>query len=100
MEYIYALKVNEEKENFFAFYSSLNKAKSAGKEWLKKNNKIWENRILCEGIKFYELVLNIYKIQLETTGNYDMRYVTCIFTRRSSGPNGSNIITEEQPSWT
>jgi len=35
MEYIYALKVNEKEENFFAFYSSLNKAKSAAvsKDW-------------------------------------------------------------------
>ena len=41
MKYIYALKVNEKEENFFAFYSTLDKAKSAGKDWLEKTNKIW-----------------------------------------------------------
>ena len=56
MEYIYALKVNEKEENFFAFYSTLDKAKSAGKDWLEKTNKIWYNPITYVGMTCYELV--------------------------------------------
>ena len=81
MEYIYALKVNEKEENFFAFYSTLDKAKSAGKDWLEEINKIWDNPVVYVGKTFYKLGLDIYKIQLETTDNCSMRYVTCIFTR-------------------
>ena len=102
MEYIYALKVNEKEENFFAFYSSLNKAKSAAKAWLKKNNKIWYNPVTYVGMTCYELTLDINKIQFNTIDN-DNDYGTHIiaaFTRRASGPNGNNVITEEQPSWT
>ena len=100
MEYIYALKVNEKEENFFAFYSTLNKAKSAGKEWLKKTNKIWDNPVSCAGINFYELGLDIHKIQFYTIDNDDYygTHIIVGFNRRASGPNGNNIITEEQPS--
>ena len=111
MEYIYALKVNAEKENFFAFYSTLDKAKSAGKDWLEKTNKIWHNPITYVGMTCYELGLDIHKIQFDTIDN-DNDYGTHIiaaFNRRASwrpdGPTGqyrqrAGIITEEQPSWT
>ena len=102
MEYIYALKVNAEKENFFAFYSTLDKAKSAGKDWLEKTNKIWYNPVTYVGMTCYELGLDIHKIQFDTIDN-DNDYGTHIiaaFNRRASGPNGNNVITEEQPSWT
>ncbi len=106
MEYIYALKVNEKEENFFAFYSTLDKAKSAGKEWLKKTNKIWYNPVTYVGMTCYELGLDIHKIQFDTIDN-DNDYGTHIiaaFNRRASefqrGKQGLGIITEEQPSWT
>lgn len=80
MEYIYALKVSAEEATFFAFYKTLDKAKSGGKDWLGEIKKIWDNPVVCVGKKFYKLGLDIYKIQLETTDNCSMRYVTCIFT--------------------
>jgi len=98
MKCMYALKVNGNKEDFFAFYSTLNKARSAGKVWLKKTNKIWGNQVSCEGIKFYELTLDIHKTRVDTDNDTDYSTViVAAFTRRSSGPNGNNIITEEQP---
>ena len=107
MEYIYALKVNAEKENFFAFYSSLNKAKSAGKEWLKKTNKIWYNPVTYVGMTCYELGLDIHKIQFDTISQMAIlmlerqksndygTHIIAAFNRRASGPNGNNVITEE-----
>lgn len=99
MKYIYALKVNDEKKNFFAFYSSLNKAKSEGVAWLKKTNKIWDYPVSSDGLKYYELGLEIHKIQFGTTDNYSDygTHIIAGFTRGSSGPNGNNAIMEEQP---
>ncbi len=86
MEYIYALKFHADEGSFFAFYTTLNKAKSAVKDMLAEANKKWDNPIVYipqenKPTTVYKLGLDIYEIQLETTDNCSMRYVTCIFAR-------------------